>query len=160
MRRTFSTGLILIYLCGSGCFLAPQPVQEARKQRSAAYAEYAANNAKILDFVIEQYRAAEYARINALIAQDVEAAKKLATVDVAVAKMLELNQKRSAARASVDDQIVKLRQSVTKTQTDLAIAAKLDEAIAAYENAGIDASVIGSAADSILGILKTTMGGK
>jgi len=152
--------LLLLWLACSGCFLTPAPVQQARQQRTAAYAEYAANNSKILDFVIEQYRMAEYARIEALLLQDFEATKKLPSAADAVAKMIELDGKRIIAKGAVDAQIVKLCGSVAKAQTDLAIAAKLDEAIAAYENAGIDASVISGAADTILGILKQNMGGK
>lgn len=149
-----------LFLCGCFLFERPKAVDEAAAMRRAAMENYAKNNELILGTLVEAYRSAERARVDALYAADVEAAKAKAAgsgnivqFDTAISGMMTLESKRQQLYTDIDKKCAELRAVVEKSRTDLKIALKLDAAVEEYEKAGITSEAATNAVNGILQIV-------
>lgn len=155
-------GVAILLACGIivsvvlfGC-TPPKAVTDAQSMKRAAITSYADNQDKILNAVIDAYRQAEYARIDALMSNDLQLAKaanagKPIDFDVAVSGMLTQTAKRDDRRAQVELQVAELRKTIARARQDLVSALKIDDLLNQYTNTGIDEG-------SLIGIIEKVKG--
>ncbi len=154
-------GLLLV--CASGCMRQPKEVTEGRNLARSAYLNVNANNNRIIETLITAYRDAQYAAIDAAAEQDKAAALKKAEAEAAAgrpvtpAQVLEFADKLQASKKAkydeVNGRITELRAAIDKGQSDLLVAAKLEEALDRFDAAGVDMSAATNAVDKILAIV-------
>jgi len=162
----------------SGCWgTRPPEVAKAAAERDKALQTYVANADAEYTFLIERYREAEYARIvarlNAKYKEIDEAVQKdlakLAGPDGKIAitpaqaesVLTQVRTKKQQAfesaesyKKKVDEVVQALYAANAKNKLNLAIATKLNEAVKAYEDAGIDMSMAQQGVDQIFLLLE------
>jgi len=168
MKAFLSWFLILAFALSAGCSKRPPQVNEANATKKKAFIAASEGKSKIIAAVLEGLKKAEYDRIDMKI--EVEMQKQLALVrqnvgadgkvnaDQAIAGMQKLvefrDSERAKHRAAVDAAIERVRELVSQTDDQLAIALELDELVDKFDNAGIDMSGVRSAVSQILDVWK------
>lgn len=167
MKHLICTLLLMTFTL-TGCFGGRKPeVNEGADLRKRAYVNVSESKDQIIATIAAGYRDAEYARIDLEIERALEAdyaqVRKNANafggsipVEQAIEgtkKLIAVREKeRTEARAKVDAALVEMQAIITRANTDLLIANKLNDALEEYDRAGIDVSAATKAVEEIMAL--------